>query len=333
MEIKQLTQNVERYSVTTNPNSTFMGRLLGGSSSSKKWIISASEEIEPIVLNEGDSIEFIPLLEVDGIVVKVAGLHLISKVTLNHISDYNNPHYAVVPNGIVNGAQMGKTIPIIELDITGLGAIGESRDASNRFAGVKSVDYGYETEPVNGIPKGLLDQINYTLKETGNRPADRFSIWDLGLTGDYSIDSLKIETAQEDGSLDQTKLDSFVIGVADRLKVLRGDFNSLKEIFYNGATPANSSNSYSFNKVANVEDMDDEKKRGEKAVVIKTADVVSVQPTPSQLAVTTTKSIQTQTADIKTQIATQGDTTDKQSVELKKGLAGLMDRLKTAGIK
>ncbi len=268
MEIQQLTQNADRYK-STQSNSMFMNRVVGGMVSPKSWVISASSDIKPLVLNEGTQIPLIPLLEVEGIVVKILGLYLISPVTLKKIKEYNNPHYSVVQNGEVNKTPMGKTIPIIELNTESLGKIGEERDASNRFAAVKSVDYGYETESINGIPKGLLQQINYTLKEKGNRPADTFSIWDLGLAGDYSIEQLKIQTSQDDGSLDQSKLDAFTTGVSGRLEILRNDFNSIKEIFYNGKNPLTATNSYSFTKVANVEDMDDEKKRGEKAVVIK----------------------------------------------------------------
>ena len=282
MEIQQLTQNADRYKVTQSPTPFITMMANGGKSTSpKNWVISASPDVKPLILNEGTPFDFIPLLEVEGIVVKILGSYLISPVTLKRINDNNNPHYAVVQNGEVNKTPMGKTIPIIEVNTEALGTLGESRDANNRFAAVKSVDYGYETEKVNGIPKGLLEQINYTLKEKGTRPADTFSIWDLGLTGDYSIEQLKVQTAQEDGSLDKAKLDAFTSGTSQRLGVLRDDFNSIKEIFYNGKNPISATNSFSFTKVANVEDMDDEKKRGEKSVVIKQYKKVGNEDTPA----------------------------------------------------
>lgn len=282
MEIQQLTQNADRYKVTQSPTPFITMMTNGGESTSpKNWVISASTDVKPIVLNEGTPFDFIPLLDVEGIVVKILGSYLISPVTLKKIKDYNNPHYSVVQNGEVNKTPMGKTIPIIEINTEALGTLGESRDANNRFAAVKSVDYGYETEKVSGIPKGLLEQINYTLKEKGTRPADTFSIWDLGLTGDYSIEQLKVQTAQDDGSLDKTKLDTFTSGISDRLGILRDDFNSIKEIFYNGKNPLTATNSFSFTKVANVEDMDDEKKRGEKAVVIKQYRKIGSEDTPA----------------------------------------------------
>jgi len=278
--ILQLTQNADRYKVSQS-TTPFITMMAGGNRSPKNWVISASPDIKPLVLNEGTPLEFVPLLEVEGIVVKILGVHLISPVTLKKIENNNNPHYSVVQNGEVNKTPMGKTIPIIEINTEALGSLGDSRDANNRFAAVKSVDYGYETEKVNGIPKGLLDQINYTLKEKGSRPADTFSIWDLGLAGDYSIEQLKVQTAQEDGSLDQKKLDAFTTGTSERLGILREDFNSIKEIFYNGNVPLKATNSYSFTKVANVEDMDDEKKRGEKKVVIKTYKKIGSEDTPA----------------------------------------------------
>lgn len=282
MEIQQLTQNADRYKVTQSPTPFITMMANGGKSTSpKNWVISASPDVKPLILNEGTPFDFIPLLEVEGIVVKILGAYLISPVTLKRIKDNNNPHYAVVQNGEVNKTPMGKTIPIIEINTETLGTLGDSRDANNRFAAVKSVDYGYETEKVSGIPKGLLEQINYTLKEKGTRPADTFSIWDLGLTGDYSIEQLKVQTAQDDGSLDKAKLDAFTSGTSDRLGILREDFNSIKEIFYNGNVPLKATNSFSFTKVANVEDMDDEKKRGEKAVVIKQYKKIGSEDTPA----------------------------------------------------
>ena len=282
MEIQQLTQNADRYKVTQSPTPFITMMANGGKSTSpKNWVISASPDVKPLILNEGTPFDLIPLLEVEGIVVKILGAYLISPVTLKRIKDNNNPHYAVVQNGEVNKTPMGKTIPIIEINTEALSTLGESRDANNRFAAVKSVDYGYETEKVNGIPKGLLEQINYTLKEKGTRPADTFSIWDLGLTGDYSIEALRVQTAQEDGSLDKAKLDAFTSGTSQRLGVLRDDFNSIKEIFYNGKNPTSATNSYSFTRVANVEDMDDEKKRGEKKVLIKTYKKVGNEDTPA----------------------------------------------------
>lgn len=282
MEIQQLTQNADRYKVTQSPTPFITMMANGGKSTSpKNWVISASPDVKPLILNEGTPFDLIPLLEVEGIVVKILGAYLISPVTLKRIKDNNNPHYAVVQNGEVNKTPMGKSIPIIEINTEALSTLGESRDANNRFAAVKSVDYGYETEKVSGIPKGLLEQINYTLKEKGTRPADTFSIWDLGLTGDYSIEQLKVQTAQDDGSLDKAKLDAFTSGTSQRLGILRDDFNSIKEIFYNGKNPISATNSFSFTKVANVEDMDDEKKRGEKAVVIKQYKKVGNEDTPA----------------------------------------------------
>ena len=282
MEIQQLTQNADRYKVTQSPTPFITMMANGGKSTSpKNWVISASPDVKPLILNEGTPFDFIPLLEVEGIVVKILGAYLISPVTLKRIKDNNNPHYAVVQNGEVNKTPMGKTIPIIEINTEALSTLGDSRDANNRFAAVKSVDYGYETEKVSGIPKGLLEQINYTLQEKGTRPADTFSIWDLGLTGDYSIEALRVQTAQEDGSLDKAKLDAFTSGTSQRLGILRDDFNSIKEIFYNGKNPISATNSFSFTRVANVEDMDDEKKRGEKAVVIKQYKKVGNEDTPA----------------------------------------------------
>ena len=83
MEIQQLTQNADRYKVTQSPTPFITMMANGGKSTSpKNWVISASPDVKPLILNEGTPFDFIPLLEVEGIVVKILGAYLISPVTL-----------------------------------------------------------------------------------------------------------------------------------------------------------------------------------------------------------------------------------------------------------
>jgi hypothetical protein len=174
---------------------------------------------------------------------------------------------------------------------------GDAQDQKIANAGVESVEYIYETELEMGIPKGLINQLNYTLKEGAQRPGDSFALWDMNLGDDtlYSIQALNITTAQEDGKLDTSKLREFLGSLGDRLSGLRTDFNSIKETFYNGLPPINKGLIQIQNRVASTEDTQDSAPRQRVIKETKTIGVVvnasstevtsSVTPTSSSAAV------------------------------------------------
>jgi hypothetical protein len=225
--------------VTTRPIQTHPQRY---TVETNQWSISAKPEgrrdgaeIHPIVLTKGSRPELKPVLKANGIVVKAGPYYLVSPETLAVINASDNPHYDVTENGRILNAPMGKTIPIVEVNISNLEASGSRRDIVNGFAGVKSVEYIYESpQTIAGLPVGIVDQINYTINEALERPMDGFDVYKLALTADYSVEQLTIDTAQAEGQLDRTKLATFLTGVSDRLQVLRKDFNIVKTIFYTG---------------------------------------------------------------------------------------------------
>ena len=168
------------------------------------------------------------------------------------IKESNNPHYDIVQNGGVmvkdKEVIVGKTIKIIELNVASLDSIITSRDESNTNAGVTDVVYGPETELVDGIPQGLIDQINYTLDRGSERPKDEYSIFDFYSMVDYKnnekashykITPLLVQTQQADTIFDPAKLREYLIEVADKLKLLEIDFNLIQDIFYEAKLPNN----------------------------------------------------------------------------------------------
>ena len=234
--MKPISQNPERYSKQ-------------GSS----WVISASKAVTPIKLPIGVPLQNLkPLILADGIIVKVGDDYLCSLITLNLIKQSNNPHYDIVQNGGVKVKDkeviVGKTIKIIELNVASLNAIMASRDILNKNAGAIDVVYGGETELVAGVPKGIIDQINYTLNEESKRPKDEYSIFDFYSMVDYKnnekashykITPLLVQTQQADTIFDPTKLREYLIEVADKLKLLEIDFNLIQDIFYEAKLPNN----------------------------------------------------------------------------------------------
>jgi hypothetical protein len=225
---KPINQNSDRYQIAKD-----------------EWIVSASKGIKPLTFRFGTPLQDLkPVLEADGVIIDTGEFLLCSKGTMEIIESMKNPHYDVSVNGVVmvksKGVKLGNTIPIIKINLTKLKPIGMSRELSNSKAGVQSVTYTYEGEMNMGVPKGIIDQLNYTLVEGRDRPGDTFSYWKWIKSNDskYSIEKLKIETVQEDGKFDQKKLTSFLKGMGDRLTLLRSDFNSIKRTFFYGEVPS-----------------------------------------------------------------------------------------------
>ena len=237
--MKLISQNPERYSKVGS-----------------NWVISANGDspnkgVTPLYLPIGVSLTNLkPLIKADGIIVKVGDDYLCSLNTINLIKDSNNPHYDIVQNGSVKVKEkeviMGKTIKIIELNVASLDGIMASRDESNTNAGVVDVVYGPETDLVEGIPQGLIDQINYTLDKGSERPKDEYSIFDFYSLIDYvnnpkaahyKITPLLVKTQQEDTVFDPAKLREYLIEVGNKLKLLENDFNLIQDIFYDAKLP------------------------------------------------------------------------------------------------
>ena len=209
------------------------------------WQISASPSITPLTIKKGISLSGLkPVLEVDGVIVKAGDWFLCSPSTLDAIGKSNNPHYSIESNGPVRvrdkSVVIGKTIRMISIDISKLKSVGEELDFANRKAAVSYVDYIYEGEEIEGVPLNLIRQINYTLNPTISRPSDKFGLHSMELGDDttvYSIEKLNTETKQADGTLDKSKLETFLKNLQNRLIILRNDFNMIKDVFYNGTLP------------------------------------------------------------------------------------------------
>ena len=227
--MKTISQNPDRYS-----------------KQGSNWVISASPDILPIYLPVGVSLSNLkPLIKANGIVVKVGEDYLCSTTTLNEIKSSNNPHYDIVANGEVivkdKRVTIGKTIKIIELDISRLQTIAELQDTRGVKAGVSSVEYIYEGDKTDGVPNNLITQINYTLNQDSIRGLDTYTLYQLKLAppAAYSLDALDIVLQPQNELLDMPKLKVFTEGVRERLTLLRKDFNMIKEMFFNGTLPLN----------------------------------------------------------------------------------------------
>ncbi len=236
MNIKEIGQNPERYTKRGS-----------------EWIISASKDIKPISLPIGAPLKNIkPVIKGNGIIVKIGLDYLCSQQTLNLIKESNNPHYDIVDNGKImvkdKEVTIGKTIKIIELDVTKLQDLIDEREFQNRQAGVVDVSYINDAEngEVEGIPQKLIDQINYTLDSMSGRPSDKFEVVDYFSMVDvknnpnashYTIKPIRVVTDQQQTIFDPMKLQTFIIELGGQLDLLRKDFNIIKDTFFQGEIP------------------------------------------------------------------------------------------------
>lgn len=279
MEITKQNQNPERYS---KQNSKWTVSALPKPATSKE-----KAQIKPLTFDVGIPLTNIKaVLDVDGILVKIGDMYLCSKQTLKVITDSDNPHYDVVANGKIpvktKEVMIGKTIPIISIDDTQFSVVGTQRDKVNQNAGVKSVDYIYEGKQTQGVSNNLIKQINYTLGEMP-RPGDSFELYDLKLADPmaYSVAPLIVSTTQEDGKFEKGKLESFLMGTKERLKILQQDFDMIRETFYNGAPPLSKGILKIDNQVASSQD----DTTFEGSYTKKSSTTVSVQQTPGDKAI------------------------------------------------
>ncbi len=256
MSIKEITQNPERY--TTD---------------GKNWKISASKDIKPIYLPIGLPLTNLkPVIKGNGIIVKIGGDYLCSPQTLSDIKDSKNPHYDIVENGKLTIKNkeviMGKTIKIIELDVTKLQSLIDSREFQNRQAGVTDVSYINDVDNgvVEGIPIKLIDQINYTLDKESERPADKFEVVDYFKMVDtknnpnashYTVIPIRTVTDQQETIFDPLKLQTFIIELGAQLKLLKRDFNIIQNTFFNGEIPTPNTNGLIIENIVAKTDVDD----------------------------------------------------------------------------
>jgi len=235
MSIKPITQNPQRYT-----------------KEGAQWKVSAKPAIKPIYLPIGVPLANLkPVLKGNGIVVRIGGDYLCSLETLNDIKNSNNPHYDIIENGKLKVKEkevtIGNTIKIIDLDVTKLQGIIDSREFQNRQAGVMDVSYIDDAENglIEGIPKKLVDQINYTLDKESERPSDKFEVVDYFSMVDtknasaahYTIKPIRTVTDQQETIFDPMKLQTFIIELDDQLRLLKRDFNTIQDTFFKGEIP------------------------------------------------------------------------------------------------
>jgi hypothetical protein len=324
----ELTQSPERYSYKDGV-----------------WSISAADGIQPIRITEGSTdLELSPLLSVGAVIVHIkdTDIYMGSKEMIENLRDSleTNPHYSYKEHSKILGATMGKTIPILVVNLSGIVVSIDKQKEKGKFAGVKSVKWALEEEY-----KGLIEQINWTLSSTFPKPLDSYNVFDLNLTGDYSVTSLPITPLDDTKRIPEDVLANNLKIINDRIVQLRNDFNTIKDIFYFGKNVISSTTQYDVLSSSEGEEF-------EVQVVTKDSVMASKVPTPSsQLADEQSKAVSEVKSDVQAttttlqqkisnneatiQSAQSGDAQAQAALnaqlnESKSFLQRLRDRLKTA---
>lgn len=277
----ELTQSPERYSYRDGV-----------------YTISAKSDIKPITIQEGElTIELLPLLSVSGVIVHLKGTdkYLASIGMIEDLKDsmMTNPHYTYKEHSKILGAKMGKTIPILEVKVDGLEESVSKQKAKGKNAGVKEVKWSLEEDY-----KGLIEQINWTLSPTSNKPKDEYKIFDLNLLGDYSVTTIPITPLDENARIPEDVLASNLKIINDRIVQLRKDFHSITDVFYKGLSSSPSSTTYNVLASSEGDELDVQ-------VVTKTSSIISKSDLPTtQLADVQSKAVDAVKSDVQTQTST-----------------------------
>lgn len=221
------------------------------------WEVTAKPEdkqaVPPYMISDGVSFgqkeTSTKLLDDTGaLLVELDNEYLISKRISLDLRDSNetNPHFSYRIHGEVRlplkddtgkeigikTTPIGKTIPIIRVDIDKLNQKIEDEKKGLSKAGV--ADVVFITEDSNK----LLGQINFTLSPSAVRQDDEYKLYDLNLNDDvYSNDAPPIEGLDTDSKIDTEKLSKNLEEIDRRLQALNNDFNMIKQVYFNGKAP------------------------------------------------------------------------------------------------
>ncbi len=272
-------QNPQRYKKT---NTGWEISALPDNPSSKQIA-----EIKPLKINASEILPLKPILSeaVKGIVVYLSSTdeYLCSPSLYSTVrnSYESNPHLFYLENDKIKGASIGKSIPIIKINDSNLTSLASVQESKCNKAGVKKLIWPQDRNRAN-----LLQQIDWTLGDS-KKPYDEFSVSDLNLKANYSMEGLTIIPLDKDKKIDEALLKANLKSINDRLAMLRDDLNNIKDTYYNGIIPNSSTTDYRI--ISSTASVNDEKADGEKQVVFKKSLIISKEGERTNQSITQAK--------------------------------------------
>lgn len=278
-------------------------------------------EIIPLRLNASEVLPLKPLLSesVRGIVVYLQSTdeYLCSPSLYETVKNSyeGNPHLFYLENDKINGASIGKTIPIIKIDDTKLESLSGIQTDKCKKAGVTKLIWPQDRNRAN-----LLQQIDWTLGDS-RKPFDEFSVSDLSLKGNYSVEGLPIVPLDANKKIDEETLKSNIQSINERLDELRNDLNSIKDTFYNGIISNSSTSDYRL--VSSVSSINDESDEPKRQVVFKRTTLISKEEDRTNQSITQAQDeAERIKKDSEEKATTLQQKIDRQADQLEKAQAG-----------
>ena len=258
--------------------------------SERFWQVTASPAIEPVFIARTSILkDLTPVLKTEGFVIQLDNQYLLSQKTLDLILQRDSPHYSIEANGDILGVQIGKSIPVLKIDLTPVYQTAEYRQRLDNSAAIKFAEWLYlgDKHPIYDVPLRLINWIDYMLTDKAKSPTETFEIYEFALELEVlqkEIDSFATEITwnQSSGSIiiANDKTTNYITKINGYLDALRRDFDSIVKVYSLGIIPPDNGDSFTrtTNKIVT-----DEIEGVNRVVTLQSAEVASITPRTTQV--------------------------------------------------
>ena len=258
--------------------------------SERFWQVTASPAIEPVFIARTSILkDLTPVLKTEGFVIQLDNQYLLSQKTLDLILQRDSPHYSIEANGDILGVQIGKSIPVLKIDLAPVYQIAEYRQRLNNSAAIKFAEWLYlgDKHPIYDVPQRLINWIDYMLTDKVKSPTETFEIYEFALELTSLQDEInqfatEITWNQSSGSIiiANDKTTNYITKVNGYLDALRRDFDSIVKVYSLGIIPPDNGDSFepNTNKIVT-----DEIEGVSRVVTLQSAAVTSITPRTTQV--------------------------------------------------
>ncbi len=222
--------------------------------SERFWQVTASPAIEPVFIARTSILkDLTPVLKTDGFVIQLNNQYLLSQKTLDLILQRDSPHYSIEANGDILGVQIGKSIPVLKIDLAPVYQISEYRQRLDNSAAIKFAEWLYlgDKHPAYDVPQRLINWIDYMLTDKEKSPTEHFEIYEFALElevleKELELFATEITWNQSSGSIiiSKEKTTNYITEITGYLDALRRDFDSIVKVYSFGITPPDNGDSY-----------------------------------------------------------------------------------------
>ena len=253
--------------------------------SERFWQVTASPAIEPVFIARTSILkDLTPVLKTEGFVIQLDNQYLLSQKTLDLILQRDSPHYSIEANGDILGVEIGKSIPVLKIDLAPVYQIAEYRQRLDNSAAIKFAEWLYlgDKHPIYDVPQRLINWIDYMLTDKAKSPTETFEIYEFALELEVlqkEIDSFATEITWNESSgsiiIANDKTTNYITKINGYLDALRRDFDSIVKVYSLGIIPPDNGDSFTrtTNKIVT-----DEIEGVNRVVTLQSADVASITP-------------------------------------------------------